>query len=123
MIGGALAAGTLEEQQRAQATGAEASFQAAAGDFQSSLTPEQAQSFGNFAAGQANAERNALRDQALSVPRASHRRWTRTRGTPPSTARSPRSTSPRRPPSRRSSTAGPGPPSRRATPRASTPCC
>lgn len=68
VIGGALAAGTLEEQQRAQATGAEASFQAAAGDFQSSLTPEQAQSFGNFAAGQANAERNALRDQALSVP-------------------------------------------------------
>ncbi|WP_224387104.1 nitrate- and nitrite sensing domain-containing protein [Pseudonocardia sp. ICBG1293] len=68
VIGGALAAGTLEEQQRAQATGAEASFQAAAGDFQSSLTPEQAESFGNIGAGQANAERNALRDQALSVP-------------------------------------------------------
>lgn len=68
VIGGALAAGTLEEQQRAQATGAEASFQAAAGDFQSSLTPEQAESFGNFGAGQANGERNALRDQALSVP-------------------------------------------------------
>ncbi|MEU4372613.1 nitrate- and nitrite sensing domain-containing protein [Pseudonocardia alni] len=68
VIGGALAAGTLEEQQRAQVTGAEASFQAAAGDFQSSLTPEQAESFGNFGASQANGERNALRDQALSVP-------------------------------------------------------
>lgn len=68
VIGGALAAGTLEEQQRAQATGAEASFQAAAGDFQSSLTPEQAESFGNFGAPQANGERNTLRDQALSVP-------------------------------------------------------
>ncbi|MBN9737105.1 MULTISPECIES: nitrate- and nitrite sensing domain-containing protein [unclassified Pseudonocardia] len=68
VINGAIAGGQLDEAQRAQVTGAEAAFQSAAGDFASSLTPEQTETFGDFAADPANAERNALRDQALAAP-------------------------------------------------------
>ncbi|MBP2365458.1 nitrate- and nitrite sensing domain-containing protein [Pseudonocardia parietis] len=68
VINGAIAAGRWDEAQRAQVTGAEASFQAAADDFRSSLLPEQAEAFGDFAAGPVNAERNSLRDQALAAP-------------------------------------------------------
>ncbi|SFM62095.1 Signal transduction histidine kinase [Pseudonocardia ammonioxydans] len=67
VLNGAIAAGRLDEAQRAQVTGAEAAFQAAAGDFRSSLTPEQTEAFGDLAAPAADAERNALRDQALAA--------------------------------------------------------
>ena len=67
VLNGAIAAGRLDEAQRAQVTGAEAAFQAAAGDFRSSLTPEQTEAFGDLAAPSADAERNALRDQALAA--------------------------------------------------------
>nr|WP_304633577.1 nitrate- and nitrite sensing domain-containing protein [Pseudonocardia sp. C8] len=67
VINGAVSGGRLDEVQRAQVTGAEASFQAAAGDFRSSLSPEQAGTIGDLA-GPGDADRNRLRDQALAGP-------------------------------------------------------
>ncbi|ANY07138.1 nitrate- and nitrite sensing domain-containing protein [Pseudonocardia sp. HH130630-07] len=68
VVNGALAAGRLDEAQRALLTGADATFQTAAGDFQASLSPEQADAFGNFAAAPPNFERDTLRDRALAAP-------------------------------------------------------
>ncbi|MFP5019526.1 nitrate- and nitrite sensing domain-containing protein [Pseudonocardia phyllosphaerae] len=68
VVNQSIAGGRLDEAERAQINGAEQSFQAAAGDYQASLSPEQDDRFGDFATGRAASQRNALRDQVLATP-------------------------------------------------------
>lgn len=67
VVNGAITSGQLDEAQRAQITGAGSAFQAATGDVASSLTPEQAEAFGEIAAEQSIAQRQGLRDQVLAT--------------------------------------------------------
>ncbi|MBW0103253.1 nitrate- and nitrite sensing domain-containing protein [Pseudonocardia sp. KRD291] len=68
VLNGAIAASQLQEPQKALVNGAEASYQAAASDFQASLTPEQVAQFGNFDQDPANNDRAALRDTIMATP-------------------------------------------------------
>ncbi|BBG05040.1 MULTISPECIES: nitrate- and nitrite sensing domain-containing protein [Pseudonocardia] len=68
VVNGALASGQLDEAQRALMNSAEAAFRTAAGDVALALPQDQAGAFGDFAAGPADTERTALRDQVLATP-------------------------------------------------------
>ena len=68
VLGGAIAASQLQESQKAVVNGAEASYQAAASDYQAALTPQQVDQFGNFVTDPANQARQDLRDTIMATP-------------------------------------------------------
>ncbi|MDN5920271.1 MAG: nitrate- and nitrite sensing domain-containing protein, partial [Pseudonocardia sp.] len=68
VLNGAIAARKIEEPQKALVNGAETAYQAAASDFQASLTPEQVAQFGNFDKDPANNDRVALRETIMATP-------------------------------------------------------
>lgn len=117
VLDGAIASGQLEESQKAVVTGAEASYQAAASDYQAALTPQQVDQFGNFATDAANLNRQNLRDSIMATPSEGASRRMRPPGTPRWTRRRRSCARPTARPRSSSSVVVRRPPRRRATPR------